>query len=303
MSPDTVEGGGGCKGGTRGLGPNTADQSGEWCGEQSKSVLCQLSLPPSPLPHAFLSPPPALCVCVTPLRERACTGTLGPSIHKRRGWRSRRRAQGSKHCVRGSGTPIGLCNPGTDAPLFLLKLAFHSTPPPATGLLCRGAEARAQGWAMMLNRTPPSHGFNLTLEPRKTGAAPLPTSFPGTQLCPTPEPEYRAEVKDALIDPPITESWRGVERTHLPRYYCQSIIQGNARRAPRGRVHYALTTGSVLVSKPPRVIGLEGEGGREGWGKEEWLVRAGGGGSLAARAQAMMMSQEVWEKSQNAMHG
>lgn len=47
---------------------------------------------------------------------------------------------------------------------------------------------------------------------------------------------------------------RGVERTHLPRYYCQSIIQGNARRAPRGRVHYALTTGSVLVSQPPRVI-------------------------------------------------
>lgn len=47
---------------------------------------------------------------------------------------------------------------------------------------------------------------------------------------------------------------QGVERTHLPRYYCQSIIQGNARRAPRGRVHYALTTGSVLVSQPPRVI-------------------------------------------------
>lgn len=47
---------------------------------------------------------------------------------------------------------------------------------------------------------------------------------------------------------------RGVEGTHLPRYYCQSIIQGNARRAPRGRVHYALTTGSVLVSQPPRVI-------------------------------------------------
>lgn len=47
---------------------------------------------------------------------------------------------------------------------------------------------------------------------------------------------------------------QGVERTHLPRYYCQSIIQGNARRAPRGCVHYALTTGSVLVSQPPRVI-------------------------------------------------
>lgn len=47
---------------------------------------------------------------------------------------------------------------------------------------------------------------------------------------------------------------RGVERTHLPRYYCQSIIQGNARLVPWGRVHYALTTGSVLVSQPPRVI-------------------------------------------------
>lgn len=47
---------------------------------------------------------------------------------------------------------------------------------------------------------------------------------------------------------------RGVEGTHLPRYYCQSIIQGNASCAPRGRVHYALTSGSVLVLKPPRVI-------------------------------------------------
>lgn len=47
---------------------------------------------------------------------------------------------------------------------------------------------------------------------------------------------------------------RGVERTHLPRHYCQSIIQGNASRVPWGRVHYALTTGSVLVSQSPCVI-------------------------------------------------
>lgn len=47
---------------------------------------------------------------------------------------------------------------------------------------------------------------------------------------------------------------RGVQRTHLPPYYCQSIIQGNARLVPWGRVHYALTTGSVLVLQPPRVI-------------------------------------------------
>lgn len=47
---------------------------------------------------------------------------------------------------------------------------------------------------------------------------------------------------------------RGVEGTHLPWYYCQSIIRGNASRTPWGRVHYALTSGSVLVSQPPRVI-------------------------------------------------
>lgn len=47
---------------------------------------------------------------------------------------------------------------------------------------------------------------------------------------------------------------QGVEGTHLPQHYCQSIIQGNASRTPRGRVHYALTSGSVLVSQPPRVI-------------------------------------------------
>lgn len=53
-------------------------------------------------------------------------GPSGPSVHKRRGWRSLRRAQGSKHYVRSSGTPIRLCDPNTDKPLFLLKLSFHS---------------------------------------------------------------------------------------------------------------------------------------------------------------------------------
>lgn len=47
---------------------------------------------------------------------------------------------------------------------------------------------------------------------------------------------------------------RGVKRTHLPQYYCQSIIPGNARRMPWGRVHYVLTTGSVLVTRLPCVI-------------------------------------------------
>lgn len=46
----------------------------------------------------------------------------------------------------------------------------------------------------------------------------------------------------------------GVEGIHLPRYYCQSIIQGNTSRTPQGRVHYALTSGSVLVTKPSLVI-------------------------------------------------
>lgn len=46
-------------------------------------VLRQLSFPPSSrLPPTL----PALRYCVTLLGERACTGTLGPSIHKRRGW-------------------------------------------------------------------------------------------------------------------------------------------------------------------------------------------------------------------------
>lgn len=86
-------------------------------------VLGQLSFPPSSrLPPTLL----ALCYCVTLLRERACIGTLRPSVHKRRGWRSLRRAQGSKHYVRSSGTPIWLCDPSTDRPLFLLKLSFHS---------------------------------------------------------------------------------------------------------------------------------------------------------------------------------
>lgn len=47
---------------------------------------------------------------------------------------------------------------------------------------------------------------------------------------------------------------QAVEGTHLPRYYCQSIIQENASCTPQGRVHYALTRGSVLVAEPPRVI-------------------------------------------------
>lgn len=48
-------------------------------------VLRQLSFPPSSrLPPTL----PALRYCVTLLGERACTRTLGPSIHKRRGWRS-----------------------------------------------------------------------------------------------------------------------------------------------------------------------------------------------------------------------
>lgn len=85
--------------------------------------LGQISFPPSlRLPPTL----PALCYCVKPLRERVWIGTLRPSVYKRRGRRALRRAQGSKHCVRSSGTPIWLCNTGTDKPLFLLKLAFHS---------------------------------------------------------------------------------------------------------------------------------------------------------------------------------
>lgn len=107
-------------------GPFSVAHSCQNCVVPSKrliDVLGQVSFPPSSrLPPTL----PALCYCVTPRRERACVGTLRPSVRKRRGWRSSRRAQGSKQYVRSSGTPIWLWVPSTDRPLFLLKLSFHS---------------------------------------------------------------------------------------------------------------------------------------------------------------------------------
>lgn len=48
------------------------------------------------------------------------------------------------------------------------------------------------------------------------------------------------------------------------------------------------------------IIGAGG-GGRNGGMRQRGMVH-GGGGALAARAQAMM-SREVWERSQDALHG
>lgn len=48
------------------------------------------------------------------------------------------------------------------------------------------------------------------------------------------------------------------------------------------------------------IIGA-GRGGRDGGITRRGMVH-GGGGALAARAQAMM-SWEVWERSQDALHG
>lgn len=89
-------------------------------------ILSQLSLPPSFCLPLTLTTLNALCYCVTTLRESVCTMTPRPTVRERRGCRSLRRAQGSKHCVRSSGTPIWLCNPSTDKLLFLLKISFHS---------------------------------------------------------------------------------------------------------------------------------------------------------------------------------
>lgn len=111
-------------------------------GHSCQNCLISSKKTSSRLPPAL----PALCYCVTPLRERACIGTLRPSVHKRRGWMSLRRAQGSKHCVRSSGTPIRLCDPSIGEPLFLLqaRLSF----PPGNGTLMPGCRCRAQGWAV-----------------------------------------------------------------------------------------------------------------------------------------------------------
>lgn len=132
----------------------TQDRQGSFSGISARTVNARIVLCPvkewltssANSPSSRLPPTlPALCYCVTLLRERACIGTLRPGVHKRRGWRSSRRAQGSKQYVRSSGTPIWLCNPSTDKPLFLLKLSFHS--PSSNGTLTLGCSGRAQGWA------------------------------------------------------------------------------------------------------------------------------------------------------------
>lgn len=106
-----------------------------------------LSLPPS-LPAYSLLTPSSWPPCPLWLRhttERVCVyqDLQAQCPQAEVGVGSVRRTQGSKHCVRSSGTPLRLCDPNTGEPLFLLKLSFHS--PPAMGPLGRGAVAGHEG--------------------------------------------------------------------------------------------------------------------------------------------------------------
>lgn len=97
---------------------------------------------PSHRPYALLPPSLPSATASHCCESVRVSGPLRPSIRKRRGWRSLRRAQGSKHYVRSSGTPMWLWDSSTDRPLFLLKLSFHS---PEQRDSCAGVQWQGSG--------------------------------------------------------------------------------------------------------------------------------------------------------------
>lgn len=100
--------------------------------------------------------PPSFLVAFLPLSMPSATAShrwksvrvLGPSglMSISRGGGGHRGEPSGQNTVRRSGTPVWLCDPSTDKPLFHFKLLFHS--PREWDSYAGVCSGRAQGWAM-----------------------------------------------------------------------------------------------------------------------------------------------------------